>query len=110
MPSSAAKISEAARNVAREHDRHPVRAARSTPTAPAPKIERAAPTPTHDRGFWASGDPAGGALAGSGTLRILALATLTTLPFALPRTFRVPMRSSLVPTGELGLSLPERPG
>jgi len=108
MPSSAAKISEAARNVAREHDRHPVRAARSTPTAP--KIERAAPTPTHDRGFWASGDPAGGALAGSGTLRILALATLTTLPFALPRTFRVPMRSSLVPTGELGLSLPERPG
>jgi len=105
---SAAQISEAARNVAREHDRHPVRAAKSTP--PAPTIERAAPAPTHDRGLWASGNPAGGSPAGSGTLRIFALATMTTLPFALPRTFRAPMRSSLVPTGELGLSLPERPG
>jgi len=109
VPTTAAAINEAARNVARERDRHPVRVPKVQPKEPT--IERAAPTRSHDRVPWASGGgSAGGSTTGSGTLRVFALAAMTALPFALPRAFRAPMCSSLVPTGELGLSLPERPG
>ncbi|MBA2460479.1 MAG: hypothetical protein H0V45_01715, partial [Actinobacteria bacterium] len=109
MPTTAAAMNEVARNTAREHDRHPARAPKTV--SKPPTIERATPTPTQNQGPWASGGgSAGGSATGSGTLRIFALATMAVLPFARPRALRAPMRSSIVPTGELGLSPAERPG
>ena len=107
IPTTAAEINEAARNVARAHDRRPARAAKKTSTAPT--VERA-PVSQQQRGPWVSRGVGGGSAPGSVVLRIFALAALVALPFALPRGFRVALRRSLVPTGELGLSLPERPG
>ena len=107
IPTSAAEINQAARDVARAHDRHPARAVKKT--SKPPTLERA-PVSRQQHGPWVTRGVGGGSAAGSVVLRIFALAALVALPFALPRGFRVALRRSLVPTGELGLSLPERPG
>ena len=104
---SAAEINEAAREVARAHDRRPARAVKKA--SKPPTLERA-PLREQQHGPWASRGGAGSSAPGSVTLRIFALAAMAAVPFALPRGFRVAPRSSLVPTGELGVSLPERPG
>ena len=104
---SAVELGEAARNVARERDRHPVRAKSKHE---APTIERAMPIDRTSDGPWASRGSAGGSSAGSVKLRVFALATMILLPFTLPRALRARIHASLVPTGELRFSLPERPG
>ena len=107
IPTTAAEINEAARNVARARDNRPARAAKKMSTPPT--VERA-PVSQQQRGPWVSRGAGGGSAPGSVVLRLFALVALAALPFALPRGFRVALRRSLVPTGELGLSLPERPG
>jgi hypothetical protein len=108
IPTTATEMNQAARDVARARDRRPARA--STSESKPPTIEQAAPARKQDRGPWASGGSAGGSSTASGTHRIFALALVALLPLTRPRAFRVAPGSSLVPTGELGLSLPERPG
>ena len=108
IPTSAAEINQAARDVARAHDRQPARAVKKT--SKPPTLEQASVSQQQQQGPWVSRGVGGGSAAGSVVLRLFALAALAALPFALPRGFRVALRRSLVPTGELGLSLPERPG
>jgi predicted alpha/beta-hydrolase family hydrolase len=107
VPQTAAEFNEAARQSARERDRRPARVKKETKP---PTLKQAAPVRKQLRGPWASGGSAGGPAAGSVTSRVFALAVMAAIPFALPRAFRATPRASLVPTGELGVSLPERPG
>ena len=107
VPTSATEFNEVAREIARARDRRPAREVkRSAP----PTLERATPVRRDQRGPWASAGSAGGSAAASATPRLFALAATVAVPFPLPRVSRVAPRSSLVPTGELGVSLPERPG
>ena len=107
IPTNAAEINRAARDVARAHDRRPARATKKV--SKPPTVERA-PLRQQQRGLLGTRGTGSGSTAGSATLRLFALAALVAVPFARPRGLRVTRRSSLVPTGELGLSLPERPG
>jgi hypothetical protein len=108
MPSTAAATGEAAERIAHERRHRHARAAKKN--SKPPTLERRAPAREQQRSPWASSGSAGGSAGGSATLRVFALAALTTAPFALPRGLRVAPRSSLVPAGVLGVSPPERPG
>jgi len=108
VPKTAAAMNEIARDVARERDRHPARAPKAAPKAAT--IARAAPARKQLDGAGVSSGSTGGSSSGAASHRIFAVAATAVLPFALPRVLRAAPHSSLAPTGELGLSLPDRPG